>query len=75
MSASKQSHDNTIKKALLVKQMLDEHYEAGNQSKMMAGILRTKISKVYPMSYRTLQRYLVIAKKQTAQSANQLTLF
>jgi hypothetical protein len=75
MSAAKQSHSNTIKKALLVKQMLDEHYEAGNQSKMMAGILRTKISKVYPMSYRTLQRYLIIAKTQTEKTATQLTLF
>ena len=75
MSVSQQSHTNTIKKALLVKQMLDEHYEAGNQSKMMAGILRTKISKVYPMSYRTLLRYLKIAKTQTEKSSTQLTLF
>jgi hypothetical protein len=75
MPASKNYQPNTIKKALLVKQMLDEHYEAGNQSKMMAGCLRTKISKVYPISYRTLQRYLKIAKSHTQQTVNQLTLF
>lgn len=75
MLPQKKIHANTIKKAVLVKQMLDEHYEAGNQAKMMAGVLRTKINKVYPMSYRTLQRYINIAKSHAEAVSEQLTLF
>lgn len=75
MLPQKNIHPNTIKKAFLIKQMLDENYEAGNQAKMKAGVLRTKINKVYPMSYRTLQRYLNIAKSYSQPSSNQLTLF
>lgn len=55
--------------------MLDENYEAGNQAKMMAGVLRTKINKVYPMSYRTLQRYINIANSYSKPASDQLTLF
>lgn len=75
MLPQKKIHANTIKKAVLVKQMLDDHYEAGNQAKMMAGVLRTKINKVYPMSYRTLQRYLKIANSHAKTVSDQLTLF
>ncbi len=76
---SKQIHTNTIKKALLVKAILDEHYEPGNQAKMIAGVWRTKIVKVYPISYRTLMRYLRIAEKAQKtgnyENNNQLQLF
>ena len=75
MAACKKTHTNTIKKALLVKEILDEHYEAGNQAKMMAGVWRSKISKVYPMSYRTLQRYIKLANDPPLQNTNQLSLF
>ena len=75
MLSQKKIHPNTIKKAFLVKQMLDDNYEAGNQAKMMAGVLRTKINKVYPMSYRTLQRYINIANSYTQTTSDQLTLF
>jgi hypothetical protein len=75
MLSQNKIHPNTIKKAFLAKQMLTEHYEAGNQAKMMAGVLRTKINKVYPMSYRTLQRYVKIANSYSAPVSDQLTLF
>ena len=75
MQPQKKIHPNTIKKAILVKQMLDDNYEEGNQAKMMAGVLRTKINKVYPMSYRTLQRYINIAKSHAEAASEQLTLF
>ncbi|MCV9934531.1 hypothetical protein OIU80_19800 [Flavobacterium sp. LS1R47] len=68
-------HQNTIKKALLVTELLDQNYEQGNQAKMMHGVLRSKISKVYPMSYRTLQRYVKLARNLPEVKQNQLTLF
>jgi hypothetical protein len=62
-SAKQIKNENLLKKARLVVSLLNEHYEEGNQAKMRAGVLRTKISKVYPISYRTLQRYIKLVKE------------
>lgn len=62
-SATPTKNDNLLKKAQLVVDLLKEHYEEGNQAKMCAGVLRTKISKVYPISYRTLQRYIKLVNE------------
>lgn len=78
MSVLRKPHPNTIKKALLIKELVMQEYEPGNQSKCIAGIWRKTISKTHPMSYRTLMRYLRLAKKVSAHennSNNQLTLF
>lgn len=63
-------NENLLKKARLVVNLLNEHYEEGNQAKMCAGVLRTKISKVYPISYRTLQRYIKLVKEHDSCIAN-----
>lgn len=69
-SAKQSKKENLLKKARLVVNLLNEHYEEGNQAKMCAGVLRTKISKVYPISYRTLQRYKKLIKEHDACLSN-----
>lgn len=48
----------TQAKAKFVHRMMQEHYEPGNQSKSQIQVLRNHISKVLPMSERTLRRYM-----------------
>jgi len=50
----------TNAKAMLVQQIMKQHYEPGRQSKSQIQVLRNHISKVLPISERTLRRYMKI---------------
>jgi len=67
------NYSNTVKRALIIKSIVDAHYEEGNQAKSLAGVYRKYIRKIYPMSYRTLLRYLELANKTIDnENTNQL---
>jgi hypothetical protein len=55
---------NIINKAKLIYDIVDQHYEPGNQSKCQLQAFRKFVMPVYPMSERTFWRYLKIAKTE-----------
>ena len=54
-------HDNYKKKAMLVKAIVDEHYEPHSQRNCMYDIFLHHVRKVYPMSARTFYRMMAYA--------------
>lgn len=69
-------HKNTLKRIAIVQEIIDQHYEPGNQSKSQVQILRNVLMKSYPMSERTLRRYMKVnvIKEQEELSNGQLVL-
>lgn len=53
--------ENTIKKALMVKEIVDQYYEPERLDRSMVNIYRKHVIKVYPISERTFWRLLKIA--------------
>lgn len=53
----------TLRKALLIKKIVDDHYEPGRQDRCRMWVFRNFIIKQYPMSERTFRRMLVIAQE------------
>lgn len=51
-------HVNFCKKAMLVKQIVDEHYQPQSHKGCMLDIYRNHVVKVYPMSIPTFYRYM-----------------
>lgn len=49
---------NVLKRIQKVQEIMKEHYEPGNQRKSQIQVLRNILSKSYPMSERTLRRYM-----------------
>jgi hypothetical protein len=68
---------NVLKRAKIVQQIMEEHYEPGNQSKCQVQVLRTVLAKSYPMSERTMRRYMKIniEQEQKKKDDRQLNLF
>jgi hypothetical protein len=54
-------HTNRIKRALLVKQIVDENFEPGSHRGSMLDVYRRKVSKQFPISEPTFYRYMEIA--------------
>jgi len=54
-------HPNTMKRAMLVKKIVDEHYEPGNQARCLKAVWRHYVCKVYPCSLATYYRYMDLA--------------
>lgn len=52
---------NTVRRALLVKTIVDEHYRAQSHKGCMADVYRNHVRKIYPMSIETFYRYMKIA--------------
>jgi hypothetical protein len=55
-------NENIIKKAKLIHDIVEQHYEPCNQNKCQLQAFRKFIKPTYPMSERTFWRYLRIAK-------------
>lgn len=55
---------NIIHKAKLIYNIVEQHYEPGNQNKCQLQAYRKYVKSVYPMSERTFWRYMKIAKKE-----------
>ncbi|MDR2652800.1 MAG: hypothetical protein LBC68_10910 [Prevotellaceae bacterium] len=51
---------NAIERAIIVRQIVEQYYEAGNQAKSKIQIYRNVIRKLYPISESTFWRYLKI---------------
>ncbi|MCR4558714.1 MAG: hypothetical protein K5685_01385 [Bacteroidales bacterium] len=51
-------HPNTIKRALIIKHLVDDFYEQGNQSRCMLQAYRLVVKKYYPCSIATFYRYI-----------------
>jgi len=54
-------HANTWQRALLIKHIVDEHYEPYNQSKCMVQVWRAYVVKTYPCSLSTFYRLVHLA--------------
>lgn len=54
----------TKEKAMLVKAIVDEHYERGRQDRSKAWVFRTRVIKTYPMTERSFWRLLKIAQEK-----------
>lgn len=54
-------HENSKKKAMLVKRMVDEYYQPQSHVGCMRDIYRHKVVKIYPMSEPTFYRYMSYA--------------
>lgn len=63
----------------LVCQIVQEHYEPGDQSKCYRQVWKLYVNPVYPMCYRTMLRYIAtpVPKEEETEKEdpNQLTLF
>lgn len=68
---------NVIKRAMIVQNIVAEHFEPGNQSKSKAQAYRQHISKLIPMGERTFWRYMGMNVKEEMRNAQhgQLSLF
>jgi len=58
-------HENRIKTAIKIQEIVKHHYETGRQDRCKLWIFRNIIQKDYPMGVATFFRYLKIAKLQT----------
>lgn len=52
---------NRIKRAMVVKQIVDENFEPGSHRGSMLDVYRRKVSKMFPISEPTFYRYMAIA--------------
>ncbi|MBK9292583.1 MAG: hypothetical protein IPM52_13305 [Bacteroidetes bacterium] len=71
---------NTMRKARLIRQMVDEHYEPGRQDRNRKWVYRNIVVKIYPMSLTTFWRYMRLTRNEAdltdkANNAGQLRLF
>lgn len=53
----------TLERALLVKAIIDKHYQAGRHDKSITNIFRTQVRKVYPMCERTFWKLYKLARE------------
>lgn len=67
---------NVLMRIAIVQEIMEQHYEPGNQSKSQVQVLRNVLMKSYPMSERTLRRYMKVdvKKEQKELSNGQLVL-
>lgn len=49
---------NVLRRIAIVQDLVNQHYEPGNQSKSQVQVLRNVLMKCYPMSERSLRRYM-----------------
>lgn len=56
--SSPKRNKNVLKRIAIVQRIVEEHYEPGNYSKSQVQVLRNVLMKCYPMSERSLRRYM-----------------
>ena len=71
---------NTMRKARMIRQLVDEHYEPGRQDRNRKWVYRNIVVKIYPMSLTTFWRYMRLTRTEADPSdktndAGQLRLF
>lgn len=67
---------NTIRRAQLVREMLEAHYQPGRQDRCKLWVLRNVIRKTYPISDSTFFRYLRRSEEPVSRvEAQQRDLF
>jgi hypothetical protein len=49
---------NVLRRIAIVQGIVNEHYKPGDQSKSQVQVLRNVLMKCYPMSERSLRRYM-----------------
>ncbi|MCQ2250030.1 MAG: hypothetical protein MJZ66_02855 [Bacteroidales bacterium] len=69
------AHKSTIKRAELVKQIVDQHYEPGRQDRCKLWVYRTKILPIFGISLRTFFNYLRLSDESQQTGALQLSLW
>lgn len=63
MSGTKRNK-NVLRRIAIVQDLVNQHYEPGNQRKSQVQVLRYVLMKCYPMSERTLRRYMKVNVKK-----------
>ena len=66
-------NENTRKKALLVQDMLEKHYEPERQDRCKLWVYRNHVRRVIPMSERTFWRYCERASTSSATATGSAT--
>jgi hypothetical protein len=51
---------NTLRRIAIVQDIMKKNYEPGNQSKCQRQVLRNILMKCYPISERTMRRYMKV---------------
>lgn len=64
-------HDNQKKKAMLIKALVDEHYEPHSHRGSLSDIYRRIVVKIYPMSLATFYRYIEYAIRKDGYLGNE----
>ena len=59
---------NIISKAKLIHDIVEQHYEFGNQSKCKLQTYRKYVKPVYPVCERTFWHYMKIAKEEIGKN-------
>ena len=73
---STRHHRNTLKRMRLVCDIVQQHYEPGNQSKSYYRVWKQYVYPVYPCCYHTMLRYLgTNINKEEKDNERQLKLF
>lgn len=71
--------NNTLKRALLIRSLVEQYYEPGRQDRNRSWVFRNVIVKIYPISERTFWRYMSLTREkmneQEPLDGNQLKLF
>ncbi|MGL5913216.1 MAG: hypothetical protein ACRCZB_03545, partial [Bacteroidales bacterium] len=72
---ARRNHENYLRMARNVRNLAEEYYEEGNQSKCWHAVWRNHVYKTYPMCYNTFLRYMHAAREQRVKSSPQRCLF
>ena len=70
----RQMHRNTIRRAQMVRDIVEEHYQPERHDRCKLWVYRNMIQKVYPISVRTFRRYMGEYARQEYEDT-QLELF
>lgn len=71
---AKGMHINTRRRIKLVCDIVNQHYEPGNQSKCYKAVYRRYVNPVYPMCYHTFLKY-INTPVMDSEADKQLKLF
>ena len=63
---------NILRRIAYVQEIINQHYEPGNQRKSRIQILRNVLCKTYPMSERTMRRYMKVDVEKEMESQQQI---
>ena len=67
-------HNSTRKKAKMVQQLVEAHYEEGRQDRCKRWIYRNYVQKLMPMSERTFWRYMGMQVEENRKETDERQL-